>query len=190
MTTRLVSIVGIVFGIGFASLAWADAPVRGQAINCKKAGCITSGPGCDTTAVPGQCSFPRAQAEALCSKHPQCIAVNCNDTRKDCQARDSRVLSAWEGMTSIVVRRHPRMEVKDQAINCPKDGCIASGPGCDTTSVAGQCSFPRARAVQLCADHPQCVALNCNSERNDCQARATRGFTAWVGMTSIVLDKD
>ncbi|HEY4242177.1 MAG TPA: hypothetical protein VGM88_20300 [Kofleriaceae bacterium] len=172
------------------STAWADPPIHNQAINCRKSGCITSGPGCDTTAVPGQCSFPRAQAEELCRRHPQCVAVNCNDARADCQARDTRELSPWTGMSGIIVRKQPRTEVKDQAINCRKSGCITSGPGCDTAAVPGQCSFPRDRAIDLCFNHPQCVAVNCNSARKDCQARDTRELTPWVGMNGIILDKD
>jgi hypothetical protein len=187
MTTRVLCIL---FCVGFASAAWADAPVHGQAINCRKSGCIAQGPGCDTTAVRGQCSFPRAQAEALCLDHPQCIAINCNDGRSDCQARSTRVRSPWKGMTSIIVRKQPKAKVKDMAINCSKGGCIASGPGCDLHAVPGQCSFPRARAIELCFDHPQCVAVNCNQGRKDCQARSHRTLEPWVGMTSIVLDKD
>lgn len=187
MTTRVLCIL---FCVGFASTVWADAPVHDHAINCRKNGCISDGPGCDTTAVPGQCSFPRAQAEALCRNHPRCIAVNCNESRSDCQARSTRVLSSWKGMTSIVVRKQPKLEVKDKAINCDKGGCIASGPGCDLKAVPGQCSFPRAQAIELCFNHPQCVAVNCNSVRKDCQARSRRTLEPWKGMTSIVLDKD
>ncbi|MBX3158794.1 MAG: hypothetical protein KF773_22695 [Deltaproteobacteria bacterium] len=181
----------LLFFIGFAftGTAGADAPVPDQAINCQKGGCIADGPGCDTKAVPGQCSFPRARAEELCRNHPQCIAVNCNTARRDCQARDTRTLAPWVGMTSIVVRKHPK-PVKDQAINCAKSGCIADGPGCDTKAVPGQCSFPRATAVELCFKHPQCIAVNCNSARGDCQARDTRKRDPWAGMDSIILDKD
>jgi len=39
-----------------------------QAVNCRalsggKYDCLASGPGCNTQAVPGQCSFPKAQAQ-------------------------------------------------------------------------------------------------------------------------------
>lgn len=55
-----------------------------------------------------------------------------------------------------------------------QDQCL-QGPGtahgCDT-SVEGQCSFPKDTAVQMCADWDECVGVQCNPERNDCQARA------------------
>jgi len=55
-----------------------------------------------------------------------------------------------------------------------QDQCL-QGPGtahgCDT-SVEGQCSFPRDTAVQLCAAWDECVGIQCNPERSDCQARA------------------
>lgn len=75
----------------------------------------------------------------------------------------------------------------DQAINCLPEGCINSGPGCDVSSVPGQCSFPKARAVEFCANHPQCVAINCNTTRNDCQARDSAKRDPWVGMKSMVI---
>jgi hypothetical protein len=53
--------------------------------------------------------------------------------------------------------------------------------------VPGQCSFPRATAVDLCRAWPACVAVNCNNGRGDCQARgwldqldATPVFTSFV----------
>jgi hypothetical protein len=75
----------------------------------------------------------------------------------------------------------------DWAIHCRADGCISSGPGCDTTAVRGQCSFPRERAVELCKGHPQCVAVTCNLSRADCQARdvVTRAYMR--GMKSKVV---
>lgn len=46
-------------------------------------GCIEPPP------VPGQCSFPRKDAVALCSRWQRCAAVNCATSRQDCQARGS-----------------------------------------------------------------------------------------------------
>jgi beta-glucosidase len=49
--------------------------------------CLVGGPGCDEVTVPGQCSFPRENATALCAAWPACAAVTCNSARDDCQAR-------------------------------------------------------------------------------------------------------
>ncbi len=74
----------------------------------------------------------------------------------------------------------------NQAINCPPTGCIASGPGCDTQAVRGQCSFPRNNAIGLCMGHPECRAVTCNAARNDCQARSVTDLDIWRGFTSYV----
>jgi hypothetical protein len=69
----------------------------------------------------------------------------------------------------------------------PTAGCLTGAPSCDTTSVPGQCSFPRATAVQLCAAWPACAAVNCNDARPDCQARgSTGGVQPTAGFTSFV----
>jgi hypothetical protein len=125
--------------------------------------------------VQGQCSFPRAQAQALCAGHPKCVAVTCNGGRNDCQARDSTVLTPLAGFTSLVMwTRH-----SGAAVNCGPNGCLAGagGPGCDTKAVNGQCSFPQAEATALCATLPGCAAVNCNPNRDDCQARDTTELT-------------
>jgi hypothetical protein len=71
-----------------ASPGW-DARA-GFAVNCGSAGnpacAITAGPGCNT-AVAGQCSFPKATAQAACIAHGTCKAITCNRARTDCQAR-------------------------------------------------------------------------------------------------------
>src|SRR5690349_1480718 len=111
----------------------------GEAINCVPGvSCIDSGPGCITPApVAGQCSFPAAQAVALCAQHPLCVAVMCNSARTDCQARSTLVRTGgWDGFTSIYVG-----PMAGQAINCPNGVCISDGPGCITPApVSGQCS--------------------------------------------------
>jgi hypothetical protein len=72
----------------------------------------------------------------------------------------------------------------NQAINCAASGCISSGPGCDTQTVRDQCSFSRERAIELCAGHPECRAVTCNSQRDDCQARSVTRLDVWEGFTS------
>lgn len=72
-------------------------------------------------------------------------------------------------------------ELLGLAVDCPAAGCL-QGPGtahgCDNSSVPGQCSFPRASAVALCAAWPACFALSCNTGgRADCQARADANIT-------------
>jgi hypothetical protein len=54
--------------------------------------CVTGGPGCDGDSVPGECSFPRASANALCAAWPACVGVTCNASRADCQARGTVAL--------------------------------------------------------------------------------------------------
>jgi hypothetical protein len=152
------------------------------AIHCGPNGCISGGPGCDTQAVGGQCSFPKAQAQALCGAHPACVAVTCNPGRNDCQARDTAVLTATPGFTSYITWTR----YSDLAVNCGPNGCLSAGPGCDTQAVGGQCSLPKGEATALCATLPGCVAVNCNSSRNDCQARNTTRLEPWKGMDSYI----
>jgi beta-glucosidase len=51
------------------------------------------------------------------------------------------------------------------------DAVIEGGPGCDASSVPGQCTFPKASARSLCAAWPACAGVTCNDGRSDCQAR-------------------
>ena len=166
----------------------------GTAITCNGNTCaITSGPGCNVAAVPGQCSFPSENAQALCTAHGACQAVTCNAARSDCQARSSGEVqntTPWAGFTSL------RRVVDTQAakpgwvtqmggrIICGGEGrppCqIKEGPACNTTSVPGQCSFPKATAHANCAAHGKCEALNCVVDRADCQARTAEEAKAWV----------
>ena len=64
--------------------------------------------------------------------------------------------------------------------------CLTGWPTCDNSSVPGQCTFPRASAVDLCAAWPACVAVNCNNARSDCQARDTLDYIHGGGFTSFV----
>jgi hypothetical protein len=176
----------------------ASAPARAQgliflwsahanlAVNCEPApaGCISSGPNCDMQAVPGQCSFPRARATELCGLHPECFAVTCNSARDDCQARRTSRLDPWQGFTSYV----QWTQFAYLAVNCEPApvGCISSGPNCDTQAVPGQCSFPKARAQELCALNTECMSVTCNSARDDCQARRTTRLDPWLGFTSWI----
>ena len=59
-------------------------------------------------------------------------------------------------------------------VNCAGE-CLRGNAalGCLST-VAGQCSFPRSKAVGLCDAWSSCHALNCNRFRDDCQARGSR----------------
>lgn len=65
-------------------------------------------------------------------------------------------------------------EIHCQGANA--DQCLQASPGtahgCDNATVVGQCSFPRARAVELCRAWPACAGVQCNTDRDDCQARA------------------
>jgi len=49
--------------------------------------CLTGFGLCDNATVPGQCTFPRADAVASCAAWPACGGVTCNAGRSDCQAR-------------------------------------------------------------------------------------------------------
>ena len=74
----------------------ADAPSSSGA-------CLTGWPTCDNSSVPGQCSWPRAAAQANCQAWAACQGVNCADGRADCQARGAgSVLAAGAGATAIV----------------------------------------------------------------------------------------
>ena len=61
------------------------------------------------------------------------------------------------------------------AFNCPfvkgAFQCLTGFISCDNTTVEGQCSWPRAKAVQECAKWPLCLGVQCNPSRDDCQAR-------------------
>lgn len=188
LATITVFIAALFHGIPDAS-AQQYAPYQqhtGKAVTCSADGCIDAGPGCDVTSVPGQCTFPYALATSLCSAHPQCLAVTCNSARNDCQARSHTTLVDWPGFTSYT---QPPGAYSGMAVNChPILGCINSGPGCNTTSVPGQCSFPKASAVDLCKQHPLCQAVNCNSTRNDCQARRWKALSPWPVMNAHIIE--
>ena len=64
--------------------------------------CLTGWPSCDNSSVPGQCTFPRATAVSECAAWPACVAVNCADSRGDCQARSSLSQLSPGGFTSFV----------------------------------------------------------------------------------------
>ena len=71
------------------------------AVGCG-ATCLTGWPTCDNSTVPGQCTFPRATAAALCAAWPDCAALNCNNGREDCQARASIDNMQYGNVTSLV----------------------------------------------------------------------------------------
>ena len=65
--------------------------------------------------------------------------------------------------------------------------CLTGYFRCDNASVPGQCSFPRATAVEDCAGWPACRAVTCAGGRGDCQARGSLqqlysnpGFTSYA----------
>lgn len=139
---------------------------------------IKDGPGCDTSI--GQCSFPKAQARALCAAHPRCRGLTCAGGRSDCQARDeeesrnpignpaydSQVALSWSTRGGQLIH----CGVKGEAGYATLAGCrIKRGPGCGSRS--GQCDFPKSKARELCLAHPQCVAVTCSVGNPDCQAR-------------------
>ena len=88
----------------------SSAPVNGFTelagieVECSSGStCLTGWSSCDNSSVPGQCSFPRDLAVALCAAWPLCEAVTCNGGRSDCQARDSSAsLQPTGGFTSYV----------------------------------------------------------------------------------------
>ena len=88
---------------GFVELAATGMACEG---NTKHRLCLTGGPGCDGASVPGECSFPRASASALCAAWPACVGVTCNASRADCQARGTLALltagAGGAGFTSLV----------------------------------------------------------------------------------------
>ena len=63
--------------------------LNGTAVGCADEQCLTGGLACNTTAVPGQCSFLRGQAAELCAAWPECLAYTCNPDSDYCQARGS-----------------------------------------------------------------------------------------------------
>jgi hypothetical protein len=68
---------------------------------------------------------------------------------------------------------------------CPDSGCLTGWPTCQNT-VQGQCSWPVATAIQECAAWPECVGLDCNGGRTDCQARGLPfGFIPVPGFKAV-----
>ena len=69
---------------------------------------------------------------------------------------------------------YPNTQILCQGPNA--DQCLQASPGtahgCNNATVGGQCSFPRAQAVELCRAWPACAGVQCNTARDDCQARA------------------
>ena len=65
--------------------------------------------------------------------------------------------------------------------------CLASGPGCQPSTPAGQCAFPKAQAVALCRAHPQCQGVTCFGRL--CFARQNANFVPDRGATSIAVPK-
>lgn len=198
------SLVSLLFAL-LAALLLSSASAKAQtppawntlfttAIPCSGSACrISSGPGCDTAAVPGQCSFPRTNAQALCVAHGACQALTCNAGRNDCQARDATESATSAPLAGFTSLRHAANAQATQpgwatqmggAINCGIAGnpaCrISSGPACNTAAVPGQCSFPAATAHASCVAHGSCRALNCSLTRGDCQARDAEEAKAWV----------
>jgi len=139
------------------------------------------GPGCVNDGG-GQCSFPRAQARDLCDQHGSCAAVTCGKGAPTCQARDadeSDTLVAHGEFGSRVALAYTRREgtllhcgVKGQPGHATLAGCRIKpgGPGC-LRDGGGQCSFPRAKAEELCRAHPQCRGYTCGDNAPTCQAR-------------------
>jgi hypothetical protein len=71
-------------------------------VACDASGCLTGWPSCDNSSVPGQCTFARGSAVALCKAWPQCAAVTCNGGRGDCQARaDTNIVQSAPQFTSF-----------------------------------------------------------------------------------------
>ena len=59
-----------------------------------------------------------------------------------------------------------------QTLGCNVAGCLAPvWPTCNTTSVPGQCSWPAGVALTACQEWAACAGLNCEADRDDCQAR-------------------
>ena len=59
--------------------------------------------GCDSAAVPGQCTLPQGAAgRATCTAWAACAGVTCNGGRGDCQARGAPLAQQAGGFTSYV----------------------------------------------------------------------------------------
>ena len=76
--------------------------LNNTAVNCDGETCLTGHVSCNNASVPGQCSFPRDSAVALCAAWPACLAVTCNPSRDDCQARGSLDEIQGSSFTSFV----------------------------------------------------------------------------------------
>lgn len=73
------------------------------------------------------------------------------------------------------------------AIHCSPDGCIASGPYCNTTAIPGQCMFPAGTDQWAsCTMTPGCVAITCNAASGECYARSVTDLTPMEGFNSMV----
>lgn len=82
-------------GTNFTAFPSTEFPCTGN--------CLTGWPTCDSSSVPGQCSWPSATAVASCAEWPACVGVTCNGGRSDCQARGLPfVLTPTPGFTSYV----------------------------------------------------------------------------------------
>ena len=75
---------------GFTELPATEVNCDGSSSAAGATQCLTGFWGCDNATVPGQCTFPRANATALCGAWGACKAVTCNGARGDCQARDGQ----------------------------------------------------------------------------------------------------
>lgn len=101
--------------------ASADTWQAKKGLNCGVGGtqgpCISSGPGCGRSLPPGQCLFPKANAEALCRAHPQCVAVTCYGA--SCFARQNANFVTDATATSIAVAKGPPPATKIPASSTP-----------------------------------------------------------------------
>lgn len=99
---------GLVLTATFTPPAMAPSPnstnfttLPGYEFPCPAAGCLTGWHSCNNASVPGQCSWPAADAVAECAAWPACAGVNCNAARSDCQARAAPVaLTVMPGFSS------------------------------------------------------------------------------------------
>ena len=78
------------------------------------------------------------------------------------------------------------VRLNNTAVNCDGEACITGWPSCNNASVPGQCSWPRAGALALCAEWPACLAVTCNPGRDDCQARGSLDEIVGSDFTSFI----
>jgi hypothetical protein len=90
-----------------------EGPLHSMQLPCDASGCLTGFPSCGG-AVDGQCSWPRDSAVSQCALWPECLGVQCNPDRADCQARGSVELSGSH--YDVYIRAGPTLATKNVTV--------------------------------------------------------------------------